>query len=49
MIAWTKAAIGAERVSEIEASLDAQLTELAAPNSVTLTIQDPVADEPTAE
>ncbi len=40
MITWTKAAIGTERVSEIESSLDAQLTELATPSSVTLTIED---------
>jgi len=44
MIAWTKAAMGAERVSEIEASLDTQLAELAAPASVTLTIQEPIAE-----
>ena len=44
MIAWTKAAMGTERVSEIEASLDAQLTELAQPKSVTLTIQDPIVE-----
>lgn len=40
MIAWTKAAMGAESVSSIEASLDAQLTELATPTSVTKTIVD---------
>jgi len=49
MIAWTKAAMGAERVTEIEASLDTQLAELAAPSSVTLTIADPVVEEPAAE
>lgn len=56
MIAWTKAAMGAERVTEIEASLDSQITELASPSSVTLTISEPTpevveepADEPTAE
>jgi hypothetical protein len=49
MIAWTKAAMGAERVTEIEASLDTQLAELAAPSSVTLTIADPVVEEPAEE
>lgn len=47
MIAWTKAALGAERVTELEESLDAQLAELAAPSSVTLTIAD--AEETPAE
>lgn len=41
MIAWTKAAMGTERVSELEANLDAQLTELATPTSVTMVIADP--------
>jgi hypothetical protein len=45
MIDWTKAAMGADRVSEIEASLDAQLTELATPTSVTRTITDEVSEE----
>ena len=40
MIAWTQAAMGTERVEEIEASLDAQLAELAAPTAVTRTIVD---------
>lgn len=40
MIAWTKAAMGTERVSELEANLDAQLTELATPTSVTMVISD---------
>ncbi len=40
MIAWTKAALGTERVSELEANLDAQLTELATPTSVTMVIED---------
>ncbi len=40
MVAWTKAALGTERVSEIESSLDAQLAELSAPSTVTLTIED---------
>lgn len=49
MTAWTKLAMGEERVSEIEASLDSQLAELAAPSSVTLTITDSISEEPTAE
>jgi len=40
MVAWTKAAMGEERVAELEANLDSQLAELAAPSSVTLTIED---------
>jgi len=42
MVTWTKAALSAERVTELEASLDSQLAELAAPSSVTLTIADEV-------
>ena len=41
MIDWTKAAMGADRVSELESSLDSQLTELANPSSVTRTIAEP--------
>jgi len=44
MVAWTKAAMGAERVTELEASIDSQLAELAAPSSVTLTIVDPTPE-----
>lgn len=40
MVEWTKAAIGADGVAGIEASLDATLTELATPTSVTLRIED---------
>lgn len=40
IVAWTKAAMGDERVSEIESSLDSQLSELATPSTVTLTIED---------
>lgn len=46
MIAWTQAAMGEERVAELEASLDAQIAELAAPSSVTLTIADEVTEAP---
>ena len=35
MVAWTKAALGTERVSELESSLDVRLAELANPTSVT--------------
>ena len=44
MIEWTKAAMGADAVADIEASLDATLTELAAPTSVTLRIEDTPAE-----
>jgi len=44
MIAWTKGAMGTERVSEIEASLDSQIADLAAPSSVTLTIAEPTPE-----
>lgn len=47
MIDWTKAAMGTDRVSELESSLDSQLTELATPSSVTRTIAEP--EEETAE
>ncbi len=40
MIAWTQASMGAERVTELEESLDSQITALATPVSVTLTISD---------
>lgn len=49
MITWTKAAMGEDRVSELEANLDAQLEELATPSSVTLTIADPEVEETPAE
>ena len=52
MIAWTQAALGAERVTGLEASLDSQIAELAAPSSVTLTIAEPtpeVVEEAPAE
>jgi hypothetical protein len=49
MIAWTQAALGAERVTELEASLASQITELATPSSVTLTIAEPVVEEAPAE
>lgn len=45
MVGWTKAALGAERVTELEASLDSQITELATPSSVTLAIAEPVVEE----
>ena len=49
MITWTKAALGAERVTELEASLDSQIAELAAPTSVTRVIEDAVEEEEAAE
>lgn len=44
MVEWTKAAIGADGIADIEASLDATLTELATPTSVTLRIEDTPAE-----
>lgn len=44
MVEWTKAAMGVEAVAEIEANLDAILAELATPTSVTLHIQEPIAE-----
>lgn len=49
MIAWTQAAMGVERVAEIELSLDNQLAELAAPSSVTRTIVDAAEPDETSE
>lgn len=49
MITWTKAALGAERVTELEASLDSQIAELAAPTSVTRVIEDAAEEEEAAE
>jgi hypothetical protein len=49
MIAWTKAALTAERVTEMEASLDSQIAELVTPSSVTLTIAEPEAAEESEE
>ncbi len=40
MIAWTKAALTADRVTEMETSLDGQIAELATPSSVTMTIAE---------
>lgn len=45
MIDWTKAAMGTDRVSELESNLDSQLTELATPTSVTRTIEDAEEEE----
>ena len=45
MVNWTKAAMGADRVSELESSLDSQLSELASPSSVTRTIAEPEEEE----
>lgn len=40
VIAWTEAAMGEERVSELKSSLDAMLAEMATPSTVTLTIEE---------
>jgi hypothetical protein len=44
MVAWTQAALGVERVAELEASLDSQIADLVAPKSVTLTIAEPTPE-----
>ena len=52
MITWTKAALSAERVTELESNLDSQLLELATPSSVTKVIAEPtpeVVEEAPAE
>ena len=35
VVGWVQAALGAERISELESNLDARLTELANPTSIT--------------
>jgi len=44
-VAWTKAAMGAEQVTALEASLDSQIALEITPVSVTLTIGEPVPAE----
>ena len=44
--AWVKAAMEAEKVAELEASVDAQLAEKAAPTSVTMSIGTPAVEAP---
>lgn len=39
-VGWTKDAMGAERVAEIEANLQAQIDALITPTSVTMTISE---------
>jgi hypothetical protein len=41
VIGWVEVAMGEEAVASLKAGLDSQLTELAAPSSVTRTIADP--------
>ena len=42
VVAWTKAAMGAEQVTALETGLDSQIALEITPTSVTLTIGDPV-------
>ena len=42
VVAWTKAAMGAEQVTALETNLDNQIALEITPTSVTLTIGDPV-------
>ncbi len=40
VVDWTKAALGSERVTEIQEALDATLVEMATPTSVTRIIEE---------
>ena len=40
VVGWVQAALGTERVSELESSLDAKLVEMATPTSVTRIIEE---------
>ena len=40
VVEWTKAALGAERVTEIQAALDATLVEMTTPTTVTRVIEE---------
>jgi len=42
VVAWTKAAMGAEQVTQLETNLDSQIALEITPVSVTLTIGEPV-------
>lgn len=42
VVAWTKAAMGAEQVTALETNLDSQIALEITPTSVTLTIGEPV-------
>ena len=42
VVAWTKAAMGTEQVTEIETSIQSQIDSLITPTSVTLTVGEPV-------
>ena len=46
VVAWTKAAMGAEQVTALETNLDNQIALEITPVSVTLTIGQPVPDPP---
>ena len=49
VVAWTKGAMGAEQVTQIESSIQSQIDSLITPTSVTLTIGEPVPPEPPIE
>ena len=40
VVEWTKAELGSERITEIQAALDATLVEMATPTSVTRIIEE---------
>ena len=42
VVAWTKAAMGADQVTALEANIQSQIDLEITPTSVTLTIEDPV-------
>jgi hypothetical protein len=42
VVAWTQGAMGAEQVTQIETSIDAQIENLITPTSLTLTIGEPI-------
>jgi hypothetical protein len=42
VVAWTKSAMGVDKVNNIEASIQTQINSLITPTSITLTIGEPV-------
>ena len=46
VVAWTQEAMGAEQVTQIEASIASQIESLIHPTTITLTIGEPVPPEP---
>ena len=46
VVEWTQEAMGAEQVTQIEASIASQIESLIHPTTITLTIGEPVPPEP---